>query len=181
GVAVFGRNVHVRRTGGALEILQTPGVGFADRHRCSIRSEGRVYSPEPVGGQRRALGAPCPRDARQCRERRVGTLRFAHPTKKASAVLERQRMDGKICAGVGPYGEGSPSRSAREGREVCERVFIAVLGVDRLSGAELDDASGHAQLLTLLADEVHLDAVALAIVERVVVEARKIEIAVELA
>src|SRR5262249_18506300 len=49
GVAVFGRNVHVRRTGGAFEILQAPGVGFADWHRCSIRLEEPVYSPEAVG------------------------------------------------------------------------------------------------------------------------------------
>src|SRR5262249_16458777 len=99
----------------------------------------------------------------------------------ASAVLEHQRMDGKICAGVGPCGDGNPSRSARQGREVFERVFIAVLGVDRLAGAELDDPSAHAHLLTLLPDEVHLDAVAFAIVESAVVEAREIEIAIELA
>src|SRR6266568_115633 len=48
-VAVFGRNIHVRRTVSAFEILQAPGVGFADRHRRSIRLEERVYSPEAVG------------------------------------------------------------------------------------------------------------------------------------
>jgi hypothetical protein len=36
GIAVLGRNVHVRRTVDAFEILQAPGVGFADRHGCSI-------------------------------------------------------------------------------------------------------------------------------------------------
>src|SRR5262249_39545782 len=58
GVTVFGRNVHVRRTGGAFEILQAPGVGFADRHRRSIRLEYRVYSPDPVRwAKARALSA----------------------------------------------------------------------------------------------------------------------------
>src|SRR6266498_2807347 len=36
GVAVFGWNIHVRRAGDALEILQAPGVGFADRHARSF-------------------------------------------------------------------------------------------------------------------------------------------------
>src|SRR5260370_15814230 len=98
--------------------------------------------------------------------RRVDTLNFAHPAKRASAVLERQRMDGKVCAGVGPCGGGSPSRSARQGRKVFERVFIAVLGVNRLSRAEFDGASGHPDLLTLLADEMHLHSVGLAVVRR---------------
>src|SRR5215470_17823699 len=49
GVAVFGRNVHVRRTGGAFEILQAPRIGFADRHKCSIRLEHSACSPDPVG------------------------------------------------------------------------------------------------------------------------------------
>src|SRR5262245_62052723 len=58
GVAVFGRNVHVRRTGGAFEILQAPEVGFGDRHRRSIRLEYRVYSLDPVGwAKARALSA----------------------------------------------------------------------------------------------------------------------------
>jgi hypothetical protein len=32
GVGIFGRDVHVGRTGGAFEILHSPRVGFADRH-----------------------------------------------------------------------------------------------------------------------------------------------------
>src|SRR5262249_22322568 len=31
-IAVLGRDVHARRTDRALEILQAPGIGFADRH-----------------------------------------------------------------------------------------------------------------------------------------------------
>src|SRR5262249_35428764 len=181
GVAVFRRNVHVRRTGGAFEILQAPGVGFADWHRRSIRLEEPVYSPEAVGGGKGGpLRAAPPRRPSKTGKNRGDAPPFPPPQKTPTGP-QPQRLDGKNCARGGPYGEGSPSRSARQGREVFERVFIAVLGVDRLSGAELDDASGHAHLLTLLADEVHLNAVALAIVERVVVEARKIEIAVELA
>src|SRR5215813_10082090 len=90
GVAVFGRNVHVRRTGGAFEILQAPGVGFADRHRRSIRLETFHYISAPLGwAKARAVSM----GSSQCWERRVGTLRLADPTKRASAVLERQRMD----------------------------------------------------------------------------------------
>src|SRR5712692_5789573 len=110
-----------------------------------------------------------------------GHAKLCPPARRASAVLERQRMDGKVCTGVGPCGGWSPSRSARQGRKVFERVFIAVLGVNRLSRAEFDGASGHADLLTLLADEMHLDAVALAIVESAVAEVFEFEIAVELA
>src|SRR5262245_2529157 len=36
-VAVFGRDVHIGRTGRTLEILQAPGIGFADWHARSIR------------------------------------------------------------------------------------------------------------------------------------------------
>ena len=62
-----------------------------------------------------------------------------------------------------------------------ERVFVAVLGVDGLAGAEFDHAARHPHLLPLLAGEMHLDAVALGIVEGVMAEACEIEVAVELA
>src|SRR5215831_16486113 len=60
GVAVFGRNVHVRRTGGAFEILQAPRIGFADRHRGSIRLEHRVYTPDPAGCAKAHAGRAMP-------------------------------------------------------------------------------------------------------------------------
>src|SRR5215813_1092738 len=67
------------------------------------------------GAQRRALGAPCRRSSSMPRKTR-GHVKLCPPLRKrASAVLERQRMDGKVCAGVGPCGGGSPSRSARQG------------------------------------------------------------------
>src|SRR5262245_19195906 len=46
GIAVLRRNVHVPRTVGAFEILQAPGVGFADRHgrRCCRRPRDSYMS-----------------------------------------------------------------------------------------------------------------------------------------
>src|SRR5262249_16439653 len=83
GIAVFGRNVHVRRTVGAFEILQAPRVGFADRHGRSIRLERRVYSRDPAAWATAHAAAPCPRGSLNAgKGARVG-LRFAHPTKEA--------------------------------------------------------------------------------------------------
>src|SRR5262249_32104772 len=90
-VAVFGRNVHVRRTGDAFEILQAPRIGFADRHRRSIRLEHRVYSrPGRVGKARAWRAVPT---ALVNAAKDAWALRFAYPTKWPSAVLERQRVD----------------------------------------------------------------------------------------
>src|SRR5262249_24585129 len=74
GIAVFGRNVHVRRTVGAFEILQAPGVGFADRHGRSIRLERRVYSRDPAAWAKARARRAVPTGRFQCREGRAGTL-----------------------------------------------------------------------------------------------------------
>src|SRR5262249_42735818 len=52
-VAVFGRDVHTRWTDRILEILQAPGIGFADRHARSIRSS---YDASIIGPGRPAHG-----------------------------------------------------------------------------------------------------------------------------
>src|SRR5437016_3466226 len=53
--------------------------------------------------------------------------------------------------------------------------------MDGLTRAEFDRAAGDLHLLALLAGEVHLDAMALGIIEGVVTETREIEVSVELA
>src|SRR6266481_1995384 len=87
GVAVFGRNVHIRRTGSAFEILQAPRIGFADRHRCSIRLEHRVYSPDPAGCAKARAWRAVP--AKLVNATKDTWARQTLPTlrKRASAVL----------------------------------------------------------------------------------------------
>ena len=53
--------------------------------------------------------------------------------------------------------------------------------MDGLTRAEFDHTARDLHLLALVAGEVHLDAVALGIIEGVVTEARQIEVSVELA
>src|SRR5712692_2013659 len=106
---------------------------------------------------------------------------FAISLFAALLILEHQRMDRKISAGIGPHADRRPSRSARQRAEGFERVLVAVFGVDGLAGAHLDGSAGDPHLLAPLAGEVHLDAVALGIVEGMVAEACEVEVAVELA
>jgi hypothetical protein len=87
-------------------------------------------------------------------------------------------MDRKILIRVGPNSDRSPARAARQCPEVLERVFVAVLGVDALSGGEIELSPGNPNVLARLADEVHLDAVTLGIIEGAMVEALEIEISV---
>ena len=62
-----------------------------------------------------------------------------------------------------------------------ERVFVAVLGVDRLAGAEFEHPACHSHLLSLVAGQMHFNAAAIGIVEGMMAEICKIEVAVELA
>ena len=103
--------------------------------------------------------------------------RYSHPklSSNASAWTE------KFAPASVHTATGRPAGAARQRAEGFERVLVAVLGVDRLAGAEFDRAAGHPHLLALLAGEMHLDAMALGIVEGVVAEAVEVEIAAELA
>src|SRR2546422_10445331 len=64
------RNVHIRRTGGAFEVLQAPRIGFADRHRGSIRLEHCVYSPDPPGCAKARAWRAVPRSSSMPRKTR---------------------------------------------------------------------------------------------------------------
>src|SRR6185312_9619961 len=86
-------------------------------------------------------------------------MRSIRLQRRGSSVLEGQSMDRKILTRVGPNSDRGPARTARQCREVIERVFIAVLGGGGISGGEIERPSGGSDLLARLADEVHLDAV----------------------
>src|SRR5271166_4573915 len=90
-------------------------------------------------------------------------------------------MNREICAGVGPRRKRRPSRPARQRGKGVQRVFVAVLRVNGLAGAKLDQSAGNLNPLTLVAGEVHLDAMSLGVVEGVMAEACQLEVAVELA
>src|SRR5689334_13035863 len=82
---------------------------------------------------------------------------------------------------VGPDVHRRPAGALRERLKTLDRVLITVLGMDGLAEAETDRLAIHADLLSLQAGEVHLDAIAGAVVARMVLERGQIEIAAELA
>src|SRR3954469_14160395 len=90
-------------------------------------------------------------------------------------------MDGEICARIRPRGDRLPSGPACQCREGIQCVLVAVLGVDGLAGAEFEHPACQPYLLPLLAGEMHLDAATVGIVEGMMAETCKIEVAVELA
>ena len=69
----------------------------------------------------------------------------------------------------------------RQRLKSLDRVFVAVLGVDGLAGAEIDRLAVDAHLLPLGAGKMHFDAVVLAIVAGVMLERGEIEIGAEFA
>src|ERR1700752_1937991 len=82
---------------------------------------------------------------------------------------------------VGPALLHQPARSLCQGGEAVKTVFVAVLGVNALARPEREVMAEHAHALRLAADQVHLDAMAVAVVDRAMHEAGGIEIAAELA
>ena len=66
-----------------------------------------------------------------------------------------------------------PARAARQHGKALQAVFVAALGMDALAGAECEAAAEHANGLRPLADQMHLDAVALAVIDRAVREGRR--------
>src|SRR5262249_23535190 len=96
---------------------------------------------------------------------RLGQLRIVDEAKHREIPLR-----------VGPGESHVPARAARQRRKALQRIFVAVLGVDRLTGAELDGLSQKLHLLALDAGEMHLDARALAVEEGMVLETLEVKI-----
>src|SRR5690242_21264875 len=90
-------------------------------------------------------------------------------------------MDREHAAPVGPALLHLPTRGLGQRRKAVKAVLVAVLGMNAFAGAERKVMAEHAHALRLAADQVHLDAVAVAIIDRAVKEARDVEIAAELA
>src|SRR5580692_12725960 len=68
---------------------------------------------------------------------------------------------------VRPHLERRPAAAAGQRLERVDGVFVAVLGVDGLAGAEIDRRAIEAHLLPPRRGEVHLDAVMRGVVEGV--------------
>src|SRR4029453_9386091 len=92
-----------------------------------------------------------------------------------------QRLHREIVLRVGPSGERFEPGAACERTKTFDGVFVAVLGVDGLAGAELDGAAGRVRLLGLRAGEMHFDPLAFAVVEGLMAEFRQVEVAREFA
>src|SRR5262245_25167477 len=90
-------------------------------------------------------------------------------------------MDREHAVLVGPAFLHLPAGGLCQRGKTVKAVFVAVLGVNALARAEREVMAEHAHALRLAADQMHLDAVAVAVVDRAMHEARKIEIAAELA
>src|SRR5436190_10579792 len=96
-----------------------------------------------------------------------------------SVVGHPQQMNAEQT--IAPDRERRPAAAVSQRLEGIDRIFVTVLGVDRLAGAELAGDAAHSDLLPPGAGEVHLDAPALGVVEGVVLEGGEIEIGTELA
>src|ERR1700688_4948109 len=88
-----------------------------------------------------------------------------------SSVVRRlihQRMNAEQA--VRPHLEWRPAAAAGQRLERVDGVFVAVLGVDGLAGAEIDRRAVEAHLLSPRRGEMHLDPVVRGVVEGVMLE-----------
>src|SRR5690349_1455255 len=105
--------------------------------------------------------------------------RLEHRHAWVSALRLGECVHRKIA--VGPGHDRYPACALRQQAERLDRVFVAVLGMNGLAGRELDHMTGNVDLLLPPAHEMHLNAAALAVVERPMAERVDIEIGGELA
>src|SRR5262245_22032734 len=94
---------------------------------------------------------------------------------------EDESLQREILARVGPPARRQPAHAARKRSERLVAVFVAVLGVNGLAGAEIDGVACYFHLLPLEACEVHFDATTFAVVKGVMLESVETESAAELA
>src|SRR5271168_1577133 len=87
-------------------------------------------------------------------DRASASLRRRKPTVRGHVDRSYQRMHREIPTRVGPGRHSSPGGAARQRAEALESVLIAVLGVNALAGAKLDDAPRDMHLLAGLADKM---------------------------
>src|ERR1700686_2286051 len=82
---------------------------------------------------------------------------------------------------VGPGLKGRPAASLCQSAKRLERIFVAVLGVNRFAGAKLDQGIAYSDRLPFGAGKMHFNAAAFAVVKCVVLESLEIEIPAEFA
>src|ERR1019366_6479084 len=92
-----------------------------------------------------------------------------------------QRGNREHARAICPRLARCPARAARQRGEALEAVFVAALGMDAFAGAERETPAEHPHALRLAADQVHLDPVPLAVVDRAMGERAGVEIAAQFA
>src|SRR5581483_7967110 len=145
----------------------TRGAGSTPTHRCPRSGYG--HWP----GTRSRRNIACARD--RFRGSAWRKIIKRPPSGRAQGVNR------KILLLVDPHRQRLPAGAAGKRNERVRRILVAVLGVDRLAGAEIDHLARDPHLLPLDARKMHLDTMPLAIVEGMMFEARRIELAAELA
>src|SRR6516164_9259835 len=86
--------------------------------------------------------------------------------------LRRQRVNREHFCAVGPGLPHPPTGAARERGETIDAVLVAVLGVNAFTGTEGEARSQQAHGLLFPADQVHLDAVSIPVVDSPMREGR---------
>src|SRR5262249_52957326 len=82
---------------------------------------------------------------------------------------------------VAPDAYRRPASGQRQRLETLDRVFVAVLGVNRFADPEIKGPAVDAHLLPLEAGKMHLDPAVLAVIAGMVLERGEVEIGVKLA
>ena len=80
---------------------------------------------------------------------------------------------------VHPGRPGAPARGDGQRAEAVDAELVRVLRVDRVSRVEVEVLPGDVQPLRAKADEMHLDALKMRLIERVVREAIDIDVGAE--
>src|SRR5262245_15814602 len=89
--------------------------------------------------------------------RMAGRNGYRRPSKSSKSHTELERLKGKILARVHPYRNRQPAHAPRERRERLDAVLVAVLGMNRFAGAEINCVSCDLHFLPLEAGEMHFD------------------------
>src|SRR5262245_38799001 len=97
------------------------------------------------------------------------------------SFAEREGLDGKVFAGIGPGTNRQPAGATRERAKGFDTIFVAVLGMDRFARTKIHRLASNSYLLAFQAGEVHFDAVFFTIVKCMVLEHVERKIPTELA
>src|SRR5690606_39769656 len=91
------------------------------------------------------------------------------------SVNHAQVLDAEHLPCIRPDLLHPKARTRGQFRETLQRVLVARLGVNRLTGGETDFRAADVHRLLALADEMHLDAVARRVPDRLVMKWIEIE------